>query len=197
MTEKQAEKLRLKIKKIKADLAADKKHWGGYYHDSRGLRYLPPRYYVKLGDYKGGLRYLNWFKKNFPDDAGFPDFLFESSVILFQTAKIEEARNKVFQTFCANTYIFDKFFGKPIVPINKYEWSNLASPDFLSVFRYSSSQTNLADFSIWLEDLITTELFVDASKRFIDIYTKLKNEKDIEERGRLLEEARMIEDCFQ
>ena len=38
MTEKQAEKLQLKIKKIKAELAADKRRWGGFYDDSRGLR---------------------------------------------------------------------------------------------------------------------------------------------------------------
>jgi len=42
MTPKQEERTRSKIKMIKAELAADKKRWGGYYDDSRGLRYLPP-----------------------------------------------------------------------------------------------------------------------------------------------------------
>lgn len=74
MTEKQAEKLQLKIKKIKAELAADKRRWGGFYDDSRGLRYLPPELYVKLQDWHGGLRYLKWFEKNFPDDIGFQIF---------------------------------------------------------------------------------------------------------------------------
>jgi len=69
MTPKQQARLQNKIKKIKSALAADKKHWGGYYHDGGGLRYLPPGLYIQLEDYSGGLRYLNWFKKNFPDDA--------------------------------------------------------------------------------------------------------------------------------
>jgi len=30
------------IKKIKAALSADKKYWGGHYHDGQGLRYIPP-----------------------------------------------------------------------------------------------------------------------------------------------------------
>ena len=75
MTEKQADKIRLKIKKIKAELVTDKKRNGGFFDDSRGLRYLPLSYFIKLEDYAGGLKYLNWFFKNFPDDSGFPDFL--------------------------------------------------------------------------------------------------------------------------
>lgn len=35
MTPKQADRIRNKIKKIKAALAADKKRWGGYYHDEQ------------------------------------------------------------------------------------------------------------------------------------------------------------------
>jgi len=37
MTPKQVERIKTKIKRIKAELAADKKHWGGYYHGGRGL----------------------------------------------------------------------------------------------------------------------------------------------------------------
>jgi len=42
MTEKQAQRLKNKIAKIKKALAADKRYWGGYYHDGGGLRYAPP-----------------------------------------------------------------------------------------------------------------------------------------------------------
>ncbi|MBN2730095.1 MAG: hypothetical protein JXR53_12795 [Bacteroidales bacterium] len=197
MTEKQAERLRLKIKKIKSDLAADKRRWGGYYDDSRGLRYRPLRFYIQLGDYKGGLRYLNWFYKNFPDDAGFPDFLFEATIILFYSEKYKEAKRKAFQTYCANTYLFDKFFGKPIIQINKYEGSNLAGIEFMVAFTYSDSQKNLAAFSVWLEDFISSAEFTEASQKFIEIYTRLKNENNIEERGQLLEKSRRLKNIFQ
>ena len=94
MTEKQAEKIQLKIKKIEAELAADKRRWGGFYDDSRGVRYLPTELYVKLQDWNGGLRYMRWFEKNFPDDIGFPDFLFEWTIILFKKGKLKEAEKK-------------------------------------------------------------------------------------------------------
>src|SRR3989338_1533576 len=105
MTEKQQERIRLKIKKIKSELAADKKRWGGFYDDSRGLRYLPLEYYIKLKDYSGGKRYINWFYKNFPDDGGFPEFLFESTIVLFYSKKHKEAKRKLFETFSLNIYI--------------------------------------------------------------------------------------------
>ncbi|MFW5793677.1 MAG: hypothetical protein ACOCWC_05285 [Bacteroidota bacterium] len=63
MTPKQDEKIRNKIARIRKELAADKKRWGGFYDDSRGLRYLPPELFIKLKDYKGGLRYLRWFNR--------------------------------------------------------------------------------------------------------------------------------------
>lgn len=53
MTPKQAERLIKKIAVIKRVLAAEKRKFGGY-DDSRGLRYLPTRYYLQLGDYRGG-----------------------------------------------------------------------------------------------------------------------------------------------
>jgi hypothetical protein len=76
MTPKQIEKLKKKIADVKRILAAEKRKFGAY-DDSRGLRYLPTGYFVKLGDYEGGLAYLKWFYKNFPFDGGFPEFLFD------------------------------------------------------------------------------------------------------------------------
>ena len=83
MTPKQSQRLIKKIADIKRALAAEKRKFGGY-DDSRGLRYLPTRYYLQLADYKGGLAYTRWFAKTFPDDIGFPDFLFEWAVLLFK-----------------------------------------------------------------------------------------------------------------
>jgi hypothetical protein len=46
MTPKQVERVKKKIINVKAALAADKKYWGGEYHDGRGLRYIPPQLYI-------------------------------------------------------------------------------------------------------------------------------------------------------
>lgn len=118
MTPKQIERLRTKIFNIKQTLAAEKRKFG-WYDDSRGLRYLPIRYFIQLGDYQGGLTYLKWFNKNFPDESGFPDFLFEWTITLFKCGKSKETAKKAFETFCRNTYLFDKFFGRPITPVDK------------------------------------------------------------------------------
>ncbi len=191
MTPKQIEKLRTKISNIRRTLAAEKHKFGGY-DDSRGLRYLPPKYFVQLGDYKGGLTYLKWFNKDFSDDAGFPDFLFEWTIILFKCGKLKEAAKKAFETYCGNTYLFDKFFGRPIIPIDKYEGSNLKVAGFTNYFEYSSKQPELADFSEWLDNLISTEEFKSRCDKYIDIYKRLKTENHFETRHYLIMQANQL-----
>ncbi len=75
-------------------MAADKKR--GVVLRSRGLK-LPLRHFIELEDFKGGLRYTNWFEKNFPDDICFPEFLIEWAIILFKTNKLREAEKQVFR----------------------------------------------------------------------------------------------------
>ena len=87
---RQAETLQKNIADIKRILAAGKRKYGGY-NDSQGLRYLPVKYDIQPGDYAGRLVYTKWFNKNFPDDSGFPDFLFGCTIILFKTDKIKDA----------------------------------------------------------------------------------------------------------
>lgn len=188
MTEKQAQKNRDKIKKIKAALAADKKRRGGFYDDSRGLRYLPPQLYVIIGDWVGGLRYLRWFQKNFADDIGLPVFLFEWAVILFKSGKIPEAEHKVFDVFCSNIYIIDVFFQKPLVMVDKWESSNLENPVYAQVLPYSHNQSELSDFAEWLVKFTRSERFISASQKFIEINKKLKTETGSGRRALINEE---------
>jgi hypothetical protein len=114
MTPKQTERLKKKITDIKRTLANKKRKFGSY-DDSRGLRYLPPKFFIQLQDFQSGLTYTKWFQENFPDDIGFPEFLLEWTIVLFKTGKLKNAEKKVFQTFCSNTYLFDKFFDRQII----------------------------------------------------------------------------------
>lgn len=181
MTPKQIERLRAKISHIKRTLAAEKRKFGCY-DDSRGLRYLPAKYFVQLQDYKGGMTYLRWFNKNFPDDSGFPDFLFEWTLILFKCDKTKEAAKKAFETFCANTYLFDKFFGRPVIAVDKWEGSNLQVPGFTEYFDYSSEQPELTDFSEWLQKLISANDFKSRCDKYVHIQKRLRTESDREAR---------------
>jgi len=194
MTPKQQERIKNKIKKVKAALSADKKRWGGQYHDGQGLRYFPPQLYIELNDFTGGLRYFNWFNKNFSDDSGYPDFLFEWTIILFKTGRLKDAEKKAFETFRSNTYLFDIFFGRQMTKIKKWEGSNLQTQDFAdNQFCYNSKQDNLLDFSEWLDKFIATEKFILLSTKYLDIQKRLETERDTETRHYLIQQERQLE----
>lgn len=192
MTTKQIEKAKKKIADIKQTLAAEKRKFGCY-DDGRGLRYLPTKYFIQLGDFSGGLSYLKWFDKNFPDDCGFPEFLFDWTIILFKTGKTKEAEQKAFQTFCANPYWFDKFFCRPITPLDIWHSSNLTRPEYTAVLEYSNTQLNLIDFSEWLAKFILTADFIHRSNKYVDIFKRLKTESDKEMRHYLVKQAFQLE----
>lgn len=193
MTPKQIEKIQIKIKKIRTALAVEKRKFGCY-DDSRGKRYLPPHLFIKIEDYKGGLVYLRWFKKNFPDDIGFPDFLFEWTLILFKNGKLQDAKQKAFETYFSNSYLFDKFFGREIIPIEKYEYSNLSTTEFVQYFNYSSEQVEFADFSEWLLEYENSERFQKIKEKYIEINKRLLHEEDTELSGYLLGQIRQLKE---
>jgi len=194
MTVKQQERIRTKIKNIKLALAADKKRWGGEYDDSRGLRYAPPRLYIQLADFSGGLRYMNWFTKNFPDDSCFPDFLFEWTIILIKTGRLKEAEKIAFKTFCSNIQLFNNFSSNQTLNNDKNECANVEIQAFEdSSFKLINSQDNLTDIAEWLKNFIKSEKFIQHSNKIIEINRRLKNERDIETRGYLVRQMYKLE----
>ena len=196
MAPRQLERIKAKIKNIRATLAAEKREFG-VYDDSRGLRYLPLEYYIKIEDYKAGLNYTRWFQNNFPDDIGFPEFLFEWSIILFKLGKLEEAERMVIKTFRGNTYLLDKIFHRPIVKIDKWEGSNWESPEQAEFLQYSCNDKNLQDFSEWLAELVKSDRFRRTTNGFIEIQKALKYEDNREKRRQLVEKADiLIEDYY-
>ena len=186
MTPKQEERIRNKIARIRKELAADKKHWGGYHHDGKGLRYLPPEHFIKLKDYKSGLRYLRWFDRAFPDDCGYPIFLFEWTIILFMAGKTQEAEKKAIETFFSNTYLFDKFLGKEFLQFDKWESSGWEQSSLTKYFNYSKSDAELYNFVVWLESFLTSKKFYKIANEFIEIDKQLKNEPVGQKRSKLV-----------
>jgi hypothetical protein len=192
VTEKQNERLLKKIADVKRALAAERRKFGCY-DDSRGIRYLPTKYYIQLKDFSGGLKYLRWFEKNFPDDTGFPEFLFEWTILLFKAGKTKDAGEKAFQTFCSNIYWFDKFFRNPIVEVDIWHSSSSEMPSHTDYLEYVHNMHALEDFSLWLESFISSKDFFNRSNKYIEIYRRLKTEKDNEMRHYLLEQAQQLE----
>jgi hypothetical protein len=192
---KQADRLREQIAGVKRRLASEKRRFGDY-DDSGGYRYLPPKLYVQLSDYAGGLRYTRWFDKNFGDDIGYPDFLFEWTILLFKNGRLQEAERKAVQAYCCNTYLFDKFFGRPVVPRGMWEGSNLEMPYLAELLPYSSQQPELADFATWLGQVERTEKFAAFAARFVSLGQQLKVADGYETRRALLDERRALETEF-
>ncbi|CAN5373009.1 hypothetical protein BH11BAC3_BH11BAC3_15610 [soil metagenome] len=186
MTEKQIMKVKAKIEKYKKALAADKKFWGGQYHDGQGIRYIIPEQFVKIGDYKGGLKYLNWFNKIFPDDIGYPIFLFEWTFILFKCDKFIEAEQKAHRTFFSNTYLFDKFLGKEPLQFDKNESSSWEYESLVENFAYSSKDTAFTEFAHWIEAILSSRNFLDKANEFIELERQLKNEQAEQKRTELV-----------
>ncbi len=184
-----------RIKNIRATLASEKRRFGCY-DDSRGLRYEPTGLYIKIADFSGGLTYLRWFDKNFPDDIGRPDFLFEWTIILFKNGKLKDAEKKAFKTFCSNTYLFDIYFSRPIQRIDKFEHSNWETIEFADYCKYLSELPDLQGFSEWLDNYLQTESFKLLSSKFIDINKRLQTEKDQETRTYLFKHLRQLVDEY-
>ena len=192
MTDKQNKRVKNQIARLKKALAADKKYWGGQYHDGRGIRYLIPGQYLKIKDYKAGLRYLRWFDKNFPDDAGFPIFLFEYTFILYKCGKLEEAERKAHRTFFSNTYLLDKFLEKEHLQFDKNESSSWEWQGLTEHFKYKKDDPEFSEFASWLEVVLKSRTFLDKANEFIKIEQQLKNEPIGPIRSKLVQKSSMI-----
>ena len=176
MTDKQIDRVRKKIEKYKKALKADKKYWGGYYHDGAGIRYAIPNLFIKIIDYKGGLKYLNWFDKNFPDDIGDPIFLFEWTFILFKCGKLKEAEEKAHRTFFSNTYLWDIFLGKKLLNLDITESSSWEFQSIGNYFTYTSSDTEFIEFTSWIQGVLNNRRFLETVNEFVQIEQQLKTE---------------------
>jgi hypothetical protein len=187
MTEKQFERIKLKIDKYKKAIENDKKMWGGQYHDGKGIRYIITAEYIKLKDYSLGLKYLRWFDKKFPDDSGHPIFLFEATLILFKCEKLKEAEEKAHRTFFSNTYLFDKFLERETLKLDKNESSNWEFESIVDNFPYRRTETEFEDFAIWLEGILNSRTFLDKANEFFEIKQKLKTEPVGRTRTKLVE----------
>ena len=187
MTSKQADRLRREITAIRRTLAAEKRKFGGY-DDSRGLRYLPTRYYVQLADFAGGLTYLRWFWRNFSTDVGFADFLFEATIILCKQGKLLEAARQATATFRADRQLLAHFLGQPAPPAEVWENPPLAAEAYARYFATLGSPAILQDVAQWISELTSTAEFRTHARQFSDLHRQLHGEQDPEKRRHLLDQ---------
>lgn len=189
MTPKQKERILNKIKKIRKEIYEEKKRWGGY-HDGRGLRYIPFELYLKIQDFKGGLTYLRWFTKTFPDDITMPTIMLMSSLIYFKNNKIKDAEKKALQTFFADSIVFDMFMGRPIRKENNSNIDLNAIKDF---FLELENKNDLTDFKKWLIELEKSDVFEKYINEYQTLNKKQKTETNQKVRDKLFDEIIILQ----
>jgi hypothetical protein len=191
MTDKQIEKIKKQIRSLRAKLSAEKrKH--GWYDDSRGYRFIIPDLYLQIEDYKGALRYFNWFEKEFEMDSGFPDFNLAWTITLYKNKKHELAIKKLYTTAFSNTYLIDLILGNKPLRIDKSELISWESLDFaIEIEKYWKRMLS-TDFVDWLKDVASYDDFKKNMADYIGLKKLIADEKIGKERERLLKE----EDAF-
>ena len=161
MTPKHIERIQNKIKRIRKEIYEEKKIWGGY-HDGRGLRYIPFELYLRIQDFKGGLTYLRWFDKNFPDDNQMPEIMLMASLICFKNNKIKEAERKLMLAYFADKLILKVLLGTPIEK-NDIPDSNSYLEAIKVFISDLKKQNDLTDFQDWVTQIQKSETFTKDS----------------------------------
>lgn len=154
MTPKQKERVLNKIKKIRAEISAEKRMYGGYI-DGRGLRYIPFELYLKICDYKGGLTYLKWFSKNFSDDS-MSEIALMAAIIYFKNDKLKDAEKQIVEICSFEPYVIDIFMDRPITSTQKIYYDIDKLKEFFSTLK---KHDDLTDFQAWLVQTEATEEF--------------------------------------
>lgn len=175
MTDKQRQRLKEKIEKIRKGLAAEKKKFG-WFDDSRGARYLPTKLYIRIGDFAGGLRYLKWFARNFPDDMGLSDFLFESTFIFYKQGKLKEAEKTALRTYFSNPFLIDAFFENEFRYAGREDSLRSHQAENIQHLEYRHHQEQFTDFSEWLRSFVQSDRFVETKSEFDAIEKQLESE---------------------
>lgn len=180
MTEKQIAKIQKDIRQIR-NMLAEEKRLMEVIEDPICMRYKVLKECISIGDYKSGLNFLRWFKRNFLDDPGYPVFLFEGIIVLFKTGKLKDAESLALRTFYSNTYLFDQFFtGKAENDMDRMDWNNWESVEVLDDFVYSARDKRLLDFSLWLTALTNRRDFENKMENYLEILQNLMIETDHE-----------------
>lgn len=109
---------------------------------------------------------------------------------------MEDAERMAIKTYLSNTYLFDTFFNRHIIKIDKWEWSNWGSPELAEYFKYNCNDEYLLDFSDWLKQFEQSKRFKRKVDRFLEIQKALKVEDSTEKRRQLVREADQLIEGF-
>jgi len=157
MTEAQLNRKLKKIKRFKKALREERKRIGGL-HDGGGLRYAIAELYFEIGNYSKTNLYLNWFYKNFPDDATFSYFQLGAAVTYFKVKKRNLAIRELVALNTGNLYIVGLLLKRTVVDHEKYEWNEYETLAWAKGNLAVLETLPTPDFLEWLDTIYEHEV---------------------------------------
>ncbi|MBN1472503.1 MAG: hypothetical protein JW925_12035 [Syntrophaceae bacterium] len=188
--------IRRRIQSYKTAFGKEKRKYGCY-DDGYGKRYIMFYLFYLLNDDKESAKYFKWYQKNFHDDMGEPFQLLCWALILKRMGKEKEATIKLAEHYQSNLYIIPKIIGKPV---SEYKFWHSCNYEFIDYANYGPQEVIekfTQDEIEWLKEELASVQFNNFRIRYIDLYSKLKKEKDGSKRGEIVKEAgELIENIF-
>ena len=102
----------------------------GFINDGRGKRYQAALLLLEIEDYKGLLKYYDWFYAHFPDDIGFPELHLSWVYTALNTGQDALLHKHLVELEDINTYVLPKLLGQPVERVEKWEGSNLETEEY-------------------------------------------------------------------
>ena len=185
--------LEKRISSYRNGLLKEQKQFG-YVNDGAGKRYLLFSLYLVLNNLEQAQYYLSWYENEFSDDVGEPIQMLCWALILKRLGKNAEARKKLAETMLSNLYIIPKVLGKEIAAYDIWHFSSDGDIDY---FQYMPREVIAALTKAeiqWISQEYESLDFRRIRERYIEIYHRLQDIKNMDERKKLLAESHTLLD---
>ena len=176
-----------RINSIKEDMKRDKAKFG-FIDDGRGLRYEVPVLQMRIMDLTGAYRYRTWFLKNFPDDVGEPMMLLAWTAMFFHRQELKKAHEQLCRTVYSPLYIVPCVIDEPVGRYDIWYGSNCEEPEWFADYDFAALEFIDANFKSWIRKEYLSEPMQNRVKKFAELGSLLKDEKDVERRTAIIKE---------
>lgn len=166
----------------------------GYISDGTGKRYLLFWLYFALNDLDKFKEYIDWYREEFPDDIGEPAQMLCWALGLRRMGQETDAKQILAQLMLTNLYIIPQLLGESVEEYDIWHSSNYEDLDYYEYIPEELITLITKDDIDWIDELYTSFVFRRMRKKHIELYNKIKYEKDFESRKALLKEVQSIMD---
>ena len=179
-------KFRERANRARRGLLNEKKEYS-HINDGSGKRYRAGVFYLLSGDVEKAIDFYSWYEQEFPDDVGEPISELYWALAHYRAGNIEEARIRLQSTMLQNVYLLPLLFNKPMETQEIWHGSNLERPEYLfEVEEFLDEPT--AEERKWIKKEFHGKRFEELRTGYIETYKALLDERDIEKRGKILDD---------